>query len=212
MKITKAILFGAVLLFGLAALAQDFQKVEVAVDYSYYRYNPSHAYTTSGHSLNGAGGSFDYNFTKYLGIKAEFEGYGSQGYTFIIPAGGLVTTKGTIPAGTFHANGNLFTYLFGPQVKLRNPKFQPYAHILFGGAHSNVYANLASASGSIGAAPAGNCFAMAFGGGIDIPVTKAIAIRPAEVDYALTRFNNSVTGNQSNFRYQAGVVFSFGGK
>jgi len=208
MKITKSIVFAAVLFFGLTALAQDYPKLEVAVDYSYFRYNPSHAYTKNGHSLNGAGGSIDYNFTKYIGIKAELEGYGSYGYTFIIPSP-IVTSKGTIPAGTFHANGNMFTYLFGPQVKFRAPHFQPYAHILFGAAHSNVYANLFTASGAVGTAPSGNCFAMAFGGGVDFPVTKSIAIRPAEVDYVLTRFNNSVTGNQSNFRYQAGVVFSF---
>lgn len=211
MKITKIILSAAVLLLGLAAWAQDYQKVEVAVDYSYFRYNPSHAYVNNGYSLNGGGGSFDYNFTKYLGLKAELEGYGSTTYTFNVPSP-IVTTKGTIPAGVFHVNGNAFTYLFGPQVKLRTPKFQPYAHILFGAAHSNVYANLFTASGSIGTAPSGNCFAMAFGGGVDFPVSKSIAIRPGEVDYVLTRFNNSVTGNQSNFRYQAGVVFSFGGR
>ena len=208
MKITKSIVFGAVLLFALGALAQDYSKAELAIDYTYFRYNPSHAYTKNGHSLNGGGGSIDYNFTEYLGVKAEFEGYGSYGYTFVIPAP-IVSPRGTIPAGTFHANGNLFTYLFGPQLKFRAPHFQPYAHILFGGGHSNVYANLFTVSGSTGKAPAGNCFALAFGGGVDFPVTKSIAIRPAEVDYVLTRFNNSVTGNQSNFRYQAGVVFSF---
>jgi hypothetical protein len=211
MKITKTILSVAILICGVAAWAQDYQKAEVAVDYSYFRYNPSHAYTKNGHSLNGAGGSFDYNFSKYLGIKMELEGYGSYGYTFVVP-NPVITTKGTIPAGVFHANGNMFTYLFGPQVKFRTPKFEPYGQILFGGGHSNVYANLFTASGATGTAPAGNCFALSFGGGVDLPVNKTIAIRPAEVDYVLTRFNNSVTGNQSNFRYQAGVVFSFGGR
>jgi hypothetical protein len=53
---------------------------------------------------------------------------------------------------------------------------------------------------------------MAFGGGLDIPVSKLISIRPAEIDYLLTRFNNQFTDtNQSNFRYSAGVVFTFGG-
>jgi hypothetical protein len=37
--------------------------------------------------------------------------------------------------------GNLFTYLFGPQVKLRAHKFEPFASLLFGGAHTNVYGN-----------------------------------------------------------------------
>lgn len=44
MKITKSIVFGAVLLFGLSALAQDYPKIEVAADYSYARYAGSHTY------------------------------------------------------------------------------------------------------------------------------------------------------------------------
>ena len=50
------------------------------------------------------------------------------------------------------------------------------------------------------------------GGGIDVPLTKAISIRPVQVDYLLTRFGNGFTGgnnNQSNFRYQAGISFRF---
>jgi hypothetical protein len=50
------------------------------------------------------------------------------------------------------------------------------------------------------------------GGGIDIPVTPKIAIRPVQFDYLLTRFGNAFTAgnnNQSNFRYQAGVQFRF---
>jgi hypothetical protein len=52
---------------------------------------------------------------------------------------------------------------------------------------------------------------MAFGGGLDIPVNKTISIRPAEFDYFLTRFDNPFTGtaNQQNFRYSAGIVFTF---
>jgi hypothetical protein len=45
-----------------------------------------------------------------------------------------------------------------------------------------------------------------------MPVGEHFAIRPAQVDYFLTRFGNAFTGgnnNQSNFRYQAGVQFRF---
>jgi hypothetical protein len=113
----------------------------------------------------------------------------------------------------------LFTYLFGPQLKVRAHHFQPYAHLLFGGAHSNVYGNAYQticqhiAGGcTISKSPAADAFAMDFGGGIDIPVAKHFTIRPAEFDYLLTRFTNPFTGtnNQNNFRYSAGVVFSFG--
>jgi len=80
-NITKSIVFGAVLLFGLSALAQDFPKIEVAVDYSYACYAASHAYTSS-YSLNGAGGSVDFNFTPHLGIKMDLQGYGSNTQRF----------------------------------------------------------------------------------------------------------------------------------
>ena len=59
-----------------------------------------------------------------------------------------------------------------------------------------------------------NGFAMAFGGGLDIKAGKNVAFRVAEVDYLLTRYEYKAIGinNQSNFRYQAGVVFLFGGE
>ena len=53
---------------------------------------------------------------------------------------------------------------------------------------------------------------MAVGGGFDFKLTHAIAIRPGEFDFLLTRFGNPVTNNnnnQDNFRYNAGVVFEF---
>jgi hypothetical protein len=56
---------------------------------------------------------------------------------------------------------------------------------------------------------------MVFGGGVDIKVSHSVAIRPAEFDYLLTRFGNPLTNNNANqnsFRYQAGVVFEFGGR
>ena len=52
---------------------------------------------------------------------------------------------------------------------------------------------------------------MAVGGGLDVNVSKNVAIRVAEVDYMLTRYTNPITStnNQNNFRYLGGVVFRF---
>jgi len=120
------------MLLGLAAFAQyDFPKFEVAVDYSYARFSPSHNYIKNSYSLNGGGGSFEYNFG-YLGVKAEFEGYGSSTQNFSAPAGSTFCPDGC----TANVQGNLFTYLFGPQVGLRTGKFRPFGELLFGGAHS----------------------------------------------------------------------------
>jgi hypothetical protein len=86
---------------------------------------------------------------------------------------------------------------------------------LFGGAHSNVYGNVFRAceltcvtSGS----PSNNAFDFLIGGGVDIPLSRSIAIRPAQFDYVLTQFGNNFTrgnNNQTSFRYVAGVVFRF---
>ena len=62
-------------------------------------------------------------------------------------------------------------------------------------------------------------FAMAFGGGVDIGLSRHFAIRAAQVDYLYTNFNSidalasglsTTTGNhQNSFRYSGGVVWRF---
>jgi len=202
-KTSKLVAFCAVLFVGLVAWSQDFPRAEVAVDYSYARFYPV-AGGTQSLSLNGGGGAAVLNVTKYFGVKMDLQGYGSNNITWTSPVYGI-----------FKAQGNLFTYMFGPQVKFRTPKFQPFAQYLLGGAHSNVYGNLTRACAGIcvtGGSPAGNAFAMAVGGGVDIPISKTIQFRPVEIDYLMTRFTNQFNNSsQSNFRYSAGLNFAFGG-
>jgi len=202
MRITKLFAFCAVLLVGVAAWSQDFPRAEVAADYSYARFYPVSRGTQS-LSLNGGGGAL-VNVTNYFGIKMDLQGYGSNNITWTNSAGGVLK-----------AQGNLFTYMFGPQIKFRTPKFQPFAQWLLGAAHTNVYGNLTNACGgscSASGSPAGNAFAMAMGGGIDIPINKTFQFRPVEIDYLMTRFTNQFNNSsQNNFRYSAGVNFTFGG-
>jgi opacity protein-like surface antigen len=200
-----------VLFLGNVAFAQDTPKFEVSIDYSYMRFVPQNNNIIQSFSLNGGGGAFTYNVNSWLGIKGEFEGYLSQTRSF-----NLSNTPACVSEGicTGNVQANLFTYNVGPVIKYRSPHFQPFVEVMFGGAHSNVDANLAQdCTGCvISKSPSNNAFDFIIGGGIDIPITKNIAFRPAEVDYVLTRFGNDFTAgnnNQSNFRYQAGVVFSF---
>src|SRR5262249_49093298 len=119
-----------------------------------------------------------------------------------------------------NASGDIFTYMFGPQIKVRAHGLHSFAHLLFGAAHANIYSNAYKAicTPSVGTgscnfkqSPADDAFAMAFGGGVDIPLNHTISFRPAEIDYLLTRFTNPfANSNQNNFRYSAGLVFSFG--
>ena len=56
-----------------------------------------------------------------------------------------------------------------------------------------------------------NSFAMAIGGGVDVKVAHRFSIRPVQVDYLMTHFNELGTGaqNQNNLRVSTGVVFHF---
>ena len=199
MRTRNTIALGIVLLFGTAAFGQDYQKAEIGLDYSYTRFNPENSnWTNGGFSLNGGGGDIAYFFTKNFGIKGEFQGAISQ--TRKVPISAPPCFLPSCPA-SFQAS--LFTYNAIVVYKARMEKFEPYAEVGFGGAHSNAYLN---------GTPGNNAFDFVIGGGIDIPVSEHVAIRAGEFDFLLTRFGNRFTSgnqNQSNFRYQAGVIFRF---
>jgi len=200
------------LLFGTAAFAQDYARVEVPLDYSYMRFNPESSNIVSGFSLNGGGGGMAVYFNHWLGIVGDFQGYASTTRTFTFPA----IANSPCPLGcSVKASGDLFTYNVGPILKYRAEHFEPFIDTQFGGAHTNVYRNVqkvcASACTAIGS-PSNNAWDFIIGGGIDIPLSKSIALRPAQFDFVLTRFGNAYTHgnlNQSNFRYLGGIVFRF---
>jgi hypothetical protein len=213
MKIRNGIFAILALFFAQAAFAQDVSRFDVFGEYSYLRFNPGISQLHD-RSFNGGGGGFDVNFAHIFAIKAEFMGYGSTSFTttFNVP---VVTPHGTIPAGTYSSHGNMFTYMFGPVVKVPISKVTPFGEILFGGSNSNGYFSLSrsidAGGGSIAAAPTQHPFTMAVGGGLDIQLSTHFALRPIEVDYLLTRYSNPITNvnNQNNFRYLAGVIYRF---
>lgn len=202
----KVSLLCVMFVLGLTAWAQDTPKVEIPVGFSFINVHPNLAPITS-FNVFGGGGQVDFNFGNYFGIKADFMGYTQgSGLRNQLEKHGL--------AGA--ANGNLFTYMFGPQVKKHTGVFQPFGEALFGAAHTNAYATILTAEGKILSGQGNNNgFAMALGGGIDLQVARHFAIRPVEVDYLLTRFSaNHVanyTANQNNFRYFGGLEFLLGG-
>lgn len=213
MKLRSSLMLGVVLLFGTAAFAQDYAKVEVPMQYSYMRANPENSNIVGGFSLNGGGGGVTVYINHYLGITGEFNGYMSLTRTFVFPAGAV----SPCPAGcTAKASADLFTYNVGPVFKYRSEHFEPFVETLFGGAHSNTYNNIFhSVCVNPGVCtvtnnPSNNAWDFVIGGGLDIPITKNFAVRPAQFDFVLTRFGNSFTAgntNQSNFRYNGGIVF-----
>ena len=202
------VLIAVALMCTMAAVAQDVPKFEVPLGFSFVNVHPDLSPITS-FNIFGGGGGFVYNVTPWIGVKADFQGY-TQG------SGVKQTLINNGYAVTGNVQGNVFTYMFGPQIKKHSGKFQPFGQALFGAAHSNAYGNIYdSINGLTSKSSNNNAFAMEFGGGLDYAVTPHFQIRPVEVDYLYTRFGingTSYTGNQNNFKYVAGVNFTFGGK
>jgi hypothetical protein len=169
--------------------------------YSYLRNN------TNG--FNGWEAQGTFNFNRYLGVTADVSGANLSPFSF--------SALG-FSAGTYQ---HLNNYLFGPTVTAILGRSAVFAHALFGEAHSSLGAGvgvpiIGGISGDITSA---NAFAMAFGGGIDIGLTRHLAIRAVQVDYLRTQFNatdalttglsSSLGNRQNSFRYSTGVVFRF---
>jgi hypothetical protein len=201
-----------ILLTGAGAFAQD--KFEVYGEYSYLRFNPT-IFGLNSRSFNGGGGGATWYFAKILGVKGDLMGYGSTSFTKTFSSSVTLPNGAVIPAGSYTSQGNMFTYLFGPVVRIPIPKVTPFGEILFGGSNTNGYVNLVksidAAGGTISRSPTQHPFTMAIGGGLDISVSTHISLRPGEVDYVLSRYSNPLTStnNQNNFRYCGGVVFKF---
>ena len=128
----------------------------------------------------GASVSLVGNFNRWLGVAGDFGGYHKS-------QGGV----------TF----NTYTYLGGPRFSYRkSDRVTPFAQILLGGARGSL--------SGFGGSGSGNGFAYSAGGGLDLGLTKHLALRP-QVDYIGTRFS----GNTVNtVRGSLGIVFRFGNR
>jgi opacity protein-like surface antigen len=179
-------LLGFASLLGATAQAQERKTIDVFAGYSYVRANPSTS-STDGISLNGGSASIAYNVNNWLSGVADFGGY---------------HTNNILGSGV---DGTLSTYLFGPRVSYhRFGRVTPFGETLFGVAHTG--ASLLNTTNSQ------NAFAMTVGGGIDYRLNSHFSLRPAKVDYLLTRFNelnNNNRQSQNNLRVSTGIVFRF---
>jgi hypothetical protein len=188
------VLFASVFASAMVASAQESAatpQVEVGVNYSYTRVNPGSGFGS--YNANGGFGDVEYNFTKNLGIVADL----GANYT------------GT--ANGFAVNNTSFEYLFGPRFNLRYARFNPYVQALFGGQRLSNGWNPANFDPRTGTSQ--NNFAMAFGGGVNIPLNEHISLRPVQVEYFATRITpDSSNYLQNDVRYSAGVVLRLGSK
>jgi outer membrane immunogenic protein len=172
-----------------AALAQT-GALEAGVDYNYVRTNAPTG-DCGCFSLQGGNGWASFNFTRHLAIVGEVA---AQHASDISGSGADLT---------------LTSYLFGPRYTLIHAgRFKPFAQLLLGGAHASG----SLAPGNSGLSGSANSFALVAGGGLDVGLTRHIALRLFEADYYLTRFDNGTNDHQNNLRIAAGLLLRFGGR
>jgi len=139
-------------------------------------------------TADGGNGSLVYHLTDYFGVASD---------------GARVSERAAgSPQGL-----NLTTYMAGPQVSaLLLGHVLPFGHFLVGKAQVDGGTSLAANPGP--GSPA-STFADAWGGGLDLVVTRDTSVRLAEIDEERTHFHSTLGPRQSNVRLVFGVVFHF---
>ncbi|HET7100949.1 MAG TPA: hypothetical protein VFJ52_07360 [Terriglobia bacterium] len=177
--------------------AQRFEGIEFFGGYSYMKSDLSSSFgalispgptaPNGNFAMNGWQASITENATDWFGLTQQF--------------GGNYGTSQSLSANT---RFNTFSILSGPRFSYPGLKgVTPFVHALFGYEQTTAElegANLKATSSS---------YAMAFGGGIDVKVSRSVAIRLFQADYYRPRpFGTS----QNDLRVSTGIVFRFGGR
>jgi len=182
----------------MAAHAQQYPRVELSAGFSYANANlgsQSSVFAPTGRNYYGGGFAVSINPTSYLRV---------------------VLLDVAVEAGhsAFSGEGSLTTAqaLFGPQFVLRRRKVNAFADGLFGLAQHQL--GTCTAPGEfppscMAVTPHTNIrnnFALAFGGGLDIDLSRHFGVRLIQADYLPTL----IAGHWENtFRINTGVVFRF---
>jgi hypothetical protein len=174
-----------IVFLGLLALPLMAQKAEVFGGYQYLRLGSDNSNNGTGNaiSFNGWDTSVTGYFNKFFGVTGDF-------------SGNYATVNG--------ANVHIYSYTGGPVVGFREGRVNPFVHVLFGGAHVSVSESAQGATVSVSK----NGFTTLFGGGVDVKVNRAVAVRLAEFDWVYYHFSDLNTSND-NVRLTTGIVFRF---
>jgi len=206
-----SLLFLIALLCAPAVFAQnqkDYSFYEFYVGYAYQRGNNNADFfdanglatfnnrrvnfSSEDKNFNGVTAEFNQNVTRHIGIVTSFTAnFNNTGYADI--------NSGRL----FQASVQRYDLMIGPRYNWRLDNVTPFAHALFGFSHMR-----ASFDDTLSPQrKSDTAFAMAFGGGADITLSKHVSLRAVQFDYFYTHFGGE---GQNNFRIQSGIVYRFG--
>lgn len=146
-------------------------------------------YSYAGGNFHGWNASITGNVNKWFGVVGDFTGH----------YGGSIDEDG------FDERQRVHSFHFGPRVSLRKKRVTPFAHALFGA--SRLQTELTGFGQSFIFDDTG--FSFVLGGGLDIKVSRHVAIRAVQLDYLRARFFGQA---ENRGRLAFGLVFRFGKK
>lgn len=227
----RSLVLGLMLSAALFAAAQEIPKFEVFAGYELFRVSPSSRANIliapiNMFSTSGGLGAVQFNVNSYVGLVGEFGAARSGSFDIGNTAVALDQTQ--------------LLYLFGPRVFVHaTNRVVPFMEFLAGGVHNSrtfvvpderIDPTVVVPPGVSADAGANttrfhttqNALAASIGAGVDVSVTRTIAVRPFQLDYVGTHLPPvavpGVPGGindsrwQMNWKYSAGVTFRFGGK
>jgi len=185
----------------------SYPRVELFLGYSYLRGVPTLSPGNRMDSLNGGSANVAFNLNRTLGIVADVGGFNASEIQ--------LTGAGANPARVSDASGTAFTFMVGPRLSYRKyERITPFAQVLVGGIHASAV-TLSNCTGALCTPlPSENSLALTAGAGVDLKLTRRVALRLVQAEYMMTDFANLSTGDrqtQNDIRLSSGLVFGFGG-
>jgi opacity protein-like surface antigen len=196
----KRLLTLAVLLLGLgpAALAQsdEYRKIEFFGGYSALQFDNLGGDTSNTEiddllggrdTLRGFNVALNYNFHKYVGVKADYSLH-------------LREDEFSRPLGSGTIDSSIQNILGGLQLKNNSKeagRFRPFAHALFGVAVQKVDVDSPQLPAVLGINDFHaneTSFAMAFGGGLDVKINDRFDVRIFQIDWNIIQRGDQELG------------------
>ena len=197
------LVFGAILLFGFTALAQDdeYPKFELSGMGSMMVADID---VLGDETMWGYGIGAQYNVSKVFGIVGEWSAtHGESGPVTLYPDGGSAVV---IPK----LDTRMQTLLFGPRFSYRTKPVTIFGHFLIGAGTTKLDDDIGTFNYE---SYTSWQVAMAIGGGVDVNAGKRVAFRVAQFDWIPVHSDLDEAGVDKTFwnnvRYQAGIVLKF---
>jgi hypothetical protein len=159
--------------------------------------------TTLRESFWGWQASIDGNVSRHLGFVGDFGGQYKS-----IDAGALL---GGTATGVSVGMSN-YQYLFGPRINMRMDKINPFVHVLFGAARTSAAVTITDPITGLttAASVSSTGLGLGIGGGMDVSISRKMALRIPQFDWTPTHAGGVWTNNV--IRIGIGLVLKAGEK